>query len=169
MRHRKKSEKFTRSRAQRKALIKSLARALIISERITTTTSKAKYLRTQADKLITWAKKDSVFYRRLAYRLLEDHKLVKKLFDTIGPRFKDVNGGYTRVLALGRRKGDSAPISLLELTKTAPKEDLQVKQAAGKSKKAASKEEKSAEKKEPKAKKSVTSGLKKIFKKKKGE
>jgi len=167
MRHRKKSEKFTRSRAQRKALVKSLVRALIINERITTTTSKAKYLRTQADKLITWAKKGTLASRRLAYRLLEDHKLVKKLFDSVGPRFKDVNGGYTRVLALGRRKGDCAPISLLELTKTAPKEVSQAKPGA-KDKKAVSKEEKSAEKKEQK-KKGVASGLKKIFKKRKGE
>lgn len=167
MRHRKKSEKFSRSRAQRKALVKALARALVIDERITTTTSKAKHLRTQADKLITWSKKDTVSYRRLAYKVLESHKLVKKLFEVIGPRFKDIAGGYTRVLACGYRKGDAAPLSLLEWTKTAPKKTLIEAPEKKEKKKAVKKEKKTAVKKEEKAKKGVASGVKKMFKRKK--
>jgi len=92
--------------------------ALVISERIKTTESKAKALRSAADKLITWGKKDTLHYRRLAFSYLQDHNLVKKLFDDIAPRFKDITGGYTRVLAMGFRKGDAAKMSILELTKT---------------------------------------------------
>ncbi|MFH1503845.1 MAG: 50S ribosomal protein L17 [Candidatus Omnitrophota bacterium] len=168
MRHRKKSEKLSRSRAQRKALVKSLVRAVLINERITTTTSRAKYLRAPVDKLITWAKKDTVFYRRLAYRLLGDHKLVQRLFDVIGPRFKDVEGGYTRVLAVGYRKGDAAPLSLLELTKMAqPKPEVKISEQKEK-KAAVIKEKKLTLEKEKKDKKSIAEGMKKIFKRKKG-
>jgi len=77
MRHRKKSERFSRSQSQRKALIKSLLRAVIINERITTTTSRAKYLKGEVDGLITWAKKGTLAGKRLAYSVLGDHKLVK--------------------------------------------------------------------------------------------
>jgi len=106
MRHRKKSERFSRSQSQRKALIKSLLRAVIINERITTTTSRAKYLKGEVDGLITWAKKGTLAGKRLAYSVLGDHKLVKKLFDEIGPRFSKVSGGYTRTLSVATRKGD---------------------------------------------------------------
>jgi len=119
MRHRRKSEKFSRPRAQRKALIKALIRAVVISERIVTTTAKAKYLKAKVDRMITLGKKGGLAHRRLAYRTLGSHKLVNKLFEDIAPRFTDIQGGYTRTLRLGRRKGDAAFISLLELTMTA--------------------------------------------------
>lgn len=112
MRHRKKSEKFSRSRAQRKALVRSLLRALFIYERITTTESKAKGIRHWAERLINWAKNDTLHHRRLAYRFLCDHNLTKRLFEVIGPRFKNIQGGYTRVLDLGYRQGDGGKISI---------------------------------------------------------
>jgi large subunit ribosomal protein L17 len=155
MRHRKKSKKFSRSRAQRKALMKSLLRSIITYERIVTTESKAKGIRKWVDRLITWAKEDTLHHRRLCYRWLEDHKLVKRLFEEIAPRFKDVNGGYIRIIDLGNRRGDGAKLSILELTRTEKKEKVSKK-----------KEEK--KKREPKEeKKSFVSGVKKIFKKEK--
>ncbi|MCK4519990.1 MAG: 50S ribosomal protein L17 [Candidatus Omnitrophica bacterium] len=168
MRHRKKSERFSRPRAQKKALVKSLVRAMVINERITTITSRAKYLKGEIDRLITRAKKGTLAGKRLAYRILEDHKLVKKLFDDIGPRFKDVNGGYTRSLRLGNRKGDGASLSIIELTKRVKKKKIHKKKEGKAEVKEASKEEKSEKvppKKITKPKKSFVTGVKKIFKK----
>jgi large subunit ribosomal protein L17 len=158
MRHRKKSEKFSRSRAQRKALVKSLLRAIFTYERITTTESKAKGIRKWIDKLITWAKEDTLHHRRLCYRWLEDHKLVKRLFEEIAPRFKEVNGGYTRIIDLGNRKDDGANMSILELTKIEKKEKVSKKKEERK------KEEKPKEE-QKEEKKGFVSGVKKIFKK----
>jgi len=165
MRHRKKSEKFSRSRAQRKALVRSLLRALFTYKRITTTQDKAKGIREWADKLIEWAKKDSLHHRRLVYRFLCDHKLVKRLFEEIGPQFRNISGGYTRVFNLGYRKGDGAGISLLELT--------QIKKEEKKKEKKEEKEitvegEKIPAEKEAKPQKKFLQGIKKIFKKEKG-
>lgn len=169
MRHRKKSERFSRPRAQKKALVKALVRAVVINERITTVTSRAKYLRGEIDKLITWAKKGTLSGKRLAYRILEDHKLVKKLFDDIGPRFKDVSGGYTRLLRLGTRKGDGASLSIIELTKRIKKEKIHQKKEEKAQEKETPKEEKGekiSSKKVAKPKKGFVTGVKKIFKKK---
>jgi large subunit ribosomal protein L17 len=99
------------------ALIKSLLRAVLISERIITTEAKAKALRPWLDKMITWAKQDTLHARRQAYRWLGDHQLVVKLFNVIGPRYKDINGGYCRVIDYKSRKGDAALLSIFELTK----------------------------------------------------
>jgi large subunit ribosomal protein L17 len=135
--------------------MKSLLRSIITYERIVTTESKAKGIRKWVDRLITWAKEDTLHHRRLCYRWLEDHKLVKRLFEEIAPRFKDVNGGYIRIIDLGNRRGDGAKLSILELTRTEKKEKVSKK-----------KEEK--KKREPKEeKKSFVSGVKKIFKKEK--
>lgn len=153
MRHRKTTKKLSRSRAQRKALISALVRAVISKERIITTQAKAKALRKWVDKLITWAKNDTLHHKRLSYRLLKDHLLVKRLFEVIGPRFKTINGGYCRVLDLRRRKGDGALISVFELTK---REEI-VKKA---------KEPKIKHEEEKKApRKGIMSGVKNIFKK----
>ena len=166
MRHRKKSEKFSRSRAQKKALVKSLVRAVLINERISTTTSKAKYLRSEVDKLITWAKKDTLACKRLAYRVIGDHKLVKRLFEVIGPRFKHINGGYTRVLNMGYRRGDGAAISLFELTRKAIKtKGIKEKKEKDKVKPSIEKEQEAVSTKEAKTKKGMFSGVKKAFKK----
>ena len=170
MRHRKKSEKFSRSRAQRKALVKLLLKAVVINERITTTTSRAKYMRARVDRLITWAKSGSLHHRRLAYKMLENHRLVKKLFENIGPRFKNRVGGYTRVLKVGIRKGDGASLSILELT-SIPKRSKDPKEKKAKlieeksEKEASPKKNKIPLKKEIKSKKGIFSGAKKALKK----
>lgn len=168
MRHRKKSERFSRSRAQKKALVKALTRALLINERITTITSRAKYLRAEADKLVTLAKRGTLADKRLAYNALGDHKLVSRLFDVIGPRFKHINGGYTRILNVGIRKGDGARLSLIEFTKRAfkPKGPKPKKEKALKpEKETPKKESKIPPKKEAKTQKGIFSGVKKVFKK----
>ncbi len=165
MRHRKKSEKFSRSRAQRRALVKSLLRAIIINERIITTTSRAKYLRGELDSLITRAKANDLASHRLIYRKLGDHSLVKRLFETITPRFKTETSGFTRIIQLSARKGDSAPLSIIELTKREPKKKKVAKPKDAKVKAVESKEEAAAEKKPEQPKKSLISGMRKIFKK----
>lgn len=167
MRHRKKSKKFSRPRAQRKALVKSLLRSLIIYERIKTTQQKAKSLRGWADKLITWAKDDTLHRRRLSYKLLESHTLVKRLFNDIGPRYKDINGGYTRIIDLCHRKGDGAKLSILELTKIEKKEKVHKDKKKKKEKEVPHEErhERKAPKKEEKPKKGIVSGMRRIFKK----
>ena len=129
MRHRKKSEKFSRPRAQRKALIKSLLRSIIIYEKIKTTTSYAKAIRSTMDKFISLAKQASLSARRKAYETLGDHKLVKKLFNEIAPRFKDLSSGYTRIIHSGYRKGDGAGMSIVELVRIKEKHKLKKSKA----------------------------------------
>ena len=117
MRHRNSGRKLGRTAAHRKALFKNMATALLTYGRITTTEAKAKELRGVVDPLIALAQTDSLHARRQAYRLLGNHKLVKRLFDEVGPAFKGVPGGYTRVVKLALpRKGDSAPLAIIELT-----------------------------------------------------
>jgi large subunit ribosomal protein L17 len=164
MRHRKKNRKFSRPLAQRKALVKSLLRALVINERIITTQAKAKALKRWADKLITWAKKDTLYHRRLSFRILNDHNLVKRLFESIGPRFKDTNGGYTRLFDLYYRRGDGSKRAVLELTKIEKKKVHRIKEKREKER--PRKEEKRiAPRKEEKPKKGFISSVRKIFKK----
>lgn len=115
MRHQNRSRNFGRTRTERIAMFNSLGRAMVISERITTTLQKAKDSRGVIDKLITWGKRNDLHARRLAFSVLKDRKLVKILFDEISPRFKDRNGGYCRVIPLGFRKGDGAQMAILEL------------------------------------------------------
>lgn len=118
MRHRKSGRKLGRNPSHRKALLRNMASALITYGRITTTEAKAKTLRGVIEPLITLAIKDDVHARRQAYRVLNDHQLVKRLFDEIGPLFKDGGGGYTRVVKLALpRKGDSAPLAIIEFTR----------------------------------------------------
>ncbi len=104
-----------RNSAQRKALFRGLVTQVIQHERIETTEAKAKAVRSDVEKVIGYAKRGDVHARRLALRIIQDKKTVEKLFDKIGPRFKDRNGGYTRIVKLGPRKGDAAAMALLEL------------------------------------------------------
>lgn len=117
MRHSNSGRKLSRTPAHRKALLHNLAKALLIHGKIRTTEIKAKELRRVVEPLITLAKRNDLHARRLAYRVLNDHALVKRLFDEIGPVFAGVPGGYTRILKMAMpRKGDNAPMAIIELT-----------------------------------------------------
>jgi large subunit ribosomal protein L17 len=115
MRHRKAGRKFSRTAEHRKAMFANMAAALIKHEQIVTTLPKAKDLKRVAEKLITLGKRGDLHARRLVASRLRDDAMVAKLFETIGPRYKDRNGGYTRVLKAGFRYGDSAPLAVIEL------------------------------------------------------
>ena len=117
MRHRNQGPKLSRSSAHRKALGANLATALLTHGRIQTTAPKARLARGIAEKAITLAKEDTLHARREAIALLRNKEVTYRLFDTIGPAFSDVQGGYTRVLKLGPRQGDAADMVLLELTR----------------------------------------------------
>ena len=114
MRKRKKGRKFHREKKQRKALFKSLTTALILHKRIKTTEDKAKELRGFIEKQISLAKKGGIARRRLSAKILAP-RIVKKLFDEIGPQYKERQGGYTRIVRLGRRLRDGAKMAIIEL------------------------------------------------------
>ncbi len=114
MRHRKQGRKLNRTSSHRKAMFANMAASLIEHEQIVTTLPKAKELRSVADKLITLAKRGDLHSRRLAISRIRDVKQVGKLFETLGPRYADRNGGYTRVLKAGFRYGDNAPMAVIE-------------------------------------------------------
>ena len=116
MRKLKKGRKLSRKRDQRKALFKSLARALFLAEKIKTTEAKAKELRPFAEKIITTAKKQNLSSRRILVKYFSKD-LVKKIVDQICPRYKDRKGGYTRIIKLGPRKIDGARMAIIELVK----------------------------------------------------
>ena len=115
MRHRKLGRRFSRDPGHRQAMFQALASALIRHEQIVTTLPKAKDLKRVVEKFITLAKRGDLNSRRLAASRLRDEDMAKKLFDVLGPRYKDRNGGYTRVLKAGFRFGDSAPRAVIEL------------------------------------------------------
>ena len=114
MRHKVKGKKFGREKDHRDMMMKNLACSLIEHGRISTTQTKAKELRSLVERVITYGKKGEVHHRRLAYKILQDRTLVKKVFDELAPLYVDRNGGYTRVLKNGFRKGDSAPMAIIE-------------------------------------------------------
>jgi len=111
----KKGPRLGSNPKHQRLMLSNLATALFEHERITTTEAKAKMLRPYAEKLITKAKKGSVHHRRQVLSLIEDRDIVHKLFSDIGPRFAERNGGYTRILKIGPRNGDAAPMALIEL------------------------------------------------------
>ncbi|MDH3978042.1 MAG: 50S ribosomal protein L17 [Gammaproteobacteria bacterium] len=115
MRHRKSGRTLGRKSSHRKAMYKNMAASLIEHETIRTTLPKAKELRRVIEPLITLAKIDGVANRRLAFDRLRDKRSVGKLFNELGPRFKDRPGGYLRILKIGFRPGDSAPMALVQL------------------------------------------------------
>jgi len=115
MRHGDKQRKFNMPKSQRRALFANLTNALLTHEQITTTLPRAKELRSFADGMITFAKKGDLNSRRLAFAFLRDEEVVSKLFSTLGARYKERNGGYTRVLKSGFRYGDCAPMAIVEL------------------------------------------------------
>ena len=115
MRHRKQGRKLNRTASHRKAMFANMAASLIEHEQIVTTLPKAKELRAVVDKIITLGKRGDLHARRQAISRIRDVEQVKKLFDVLGPRYKERNGGYTRVLKAGFRFGDNAPMAVIEL------------------------------------------------------
>lgn len=115
MRHAIRGRKLGRTSAHRRAMFRNQIASLVEHERIVTTLPKAKELRPIFEKCITKGKQDSVHARRQVRRWIDDRSLLKKLFDDIAPRMADRNGGYTRVVKLGPRKGDGAEMAILEL------------------------------------------------------
>ena len=115
MRHRKAGRSLNRTSSHRKAMFSNMTNSLFLHEQIKTTLPKAKELRRFAEPLITLAKTSSVANRRLAFARLRDRKMVSKLFDDLGPHFKQRPGGYLRVLKCGFRVGDNAPMAYVQL------------------------------------------------------
>ncbi len=114
MYHRRSKRRFNRTQEHRKAMFANLAQALIKHEQIVTTLPKAKDLRPVVEKLVTLGKRGDLHARRQAIAQIKDAVLVKKLFDVLGPRYKERNGGYTRVLKAGFRYGDNAAMAVIE-------------------------------------------------------
>jgi large subunit ribosomal protein L17 len=115
MRHRKSGRKFNMNSSHRKALFTNMASSLFRHELIKTTLPKAKELRGFVEPLITLSKEDSVSKRRLAFSRLHDREVVTKLFNELGPRYKDRSGGYLRIMKCGFRVGDNTPMAYVEL------------------------------------------------------
>jgi large subunit ribosomal protein L17 len=115
MRHRKSGRRLGRNSSHRKAMFRNMATSLVRHELIRTTVPKAKELRRVVEPLITLAKVDGVANRRLAFSRLRDKEAVGKLFTDLGPRFKDRPGGYLRILKIGPRPGDAAPMAIVQL------------------------------------------------------
>jgi len=137
---------LSRTAAHQRAMSRNMVTSLFRFERITTTKAKAKEVRKAAEKLITRGKVDTVHNRRTAAKFIQDEKILNKLFTEIGPRMKDRNGGYTRILKLGFRQGDAADVVILELV------DYKLPSSEGEAPAKAKKAEK-AEEKKPAAKK----------------
>jgi large subunit ribosomal protein L17 len=114
MQHRRLGRRFSRDPGHRQAMFSNMAASLVRHEQIVTTLAKAKDLKRVMDKYITLAKRGDLNSRRLAASRMRDEAMVKKLFDVLGPRYKDRAGGYTRVIKAGYRHGDSAPVAVIE-------------------------------------------------------
>ena len=147
MNHRNGFNPLSRTTAHRRAMSRNMVTSLFRFERITTTKSKALEVRKAAEKLITRSKVDSVHNRREAAKFIQDEKILNKLFTEIGPRMKDRNGGYTRVLKLGYRQGDAADMVILELVDYKLEKDAPEEKSAAPAKKAAKPTAKKAESK----------------------
>ena len=115
MRHRLGLRKLNRTSSHRLAMLRNMTNSLLRHEAITTTLPKAKELRRVAEPMITLGKKPSLANRRMAFDRLRDREMVGKLFDTLGPRYQNRNGGYLRILKCGFRQGDNAPMAIVEL------------------------------------------------------
>jgi len=174
MRHRVAGRKLSRHTQHRELMFRNMLTSLLQYERIETTLAKGKELRGWADRIISLGKKGTLHARRRVFALLRNKEIVKKLFDEIAPKFKDREGGYTRVYRLGWRQGDGAPLSLVELVtyaspeekkkstikkakevleKVTPKRKEKEEKIEKKEKEKGKKREKEEEKKEKKAKK----------------
>lgn len=151
MRHLKATKILGRTSSHRKALFNNLVTSLVQHERIVTTLGKAKELRRKAEKMITLAKRSNLNSRRIASKSMKNKKALVKLFDTLGPRFANRHGGYTRIYRLGSRDGDAAKMAVLEWVDQEKKEDTKDK----KDKKEKKETKKTKDKKAVKDKKGV--------------
>ena len=115
MRHLKKGRALHRESSHRKALLCNLAVSVLTHERIRTTEAKAKEVRGLVDRIITWGKRGDIHARRLTLKKVRSRTVVKKVFDELAPRYRDRPGGYTRIMKMGPRQGDNAPIVMMEL------------------------------------------------------
>jgi len=115
MRHNNAGRRLGRKTSHREAMFRNMVTSLLNHEKITTTDAKAKEIRSVAEKMITLGKRGDLHAMRLAASYIREKSVVTKLFSTIAPRYKDRSGGYTRIIKLGIRQGDTAPISLIEL------------------------------------------------------
>jgi len=120
MRHRNSGVKLSRTSSHRDAMFRNMVTSLFKHDRIRTTDVKAKELRRWADRLVTLAKRGDLHARRQVAAIIRENAVVHKLFEEAPNRFADVAGGYTRIIKLGRRPGDAAPVSIIELTGKAP-------------------------------------------------
>ncbi|MDD4899518.1 MAG: 50S ribosomal protein L17 [Candidatus Omnitrophica bacterium] len=127
MRHAKAGLQFNRFTSWRAATLKSLARSILVYQSIKTTKVRAKAVKPLVEKLISLAKENSLAAKRQANRILNDHQLVSLLFNEIGPRFANRASGFTRILDIGKRRGDNAEIVILELTEIKKKEPKKIK------------------------------------------
>jgi large subunit ribosomal protein L17 len=134
MRHLYDKPHLNRSKSHRKALFGNMSAALFLNKRITTTLGKARYARRFAERMITFARKGDVAARRHVLRFIRSNEAIKILFDELGPHFKHREGGYTRIIKIGSRRGDAAPMAIIELVgfddaiaAAAPKKDAKSK------------------------------------------
>lgn len=152
MRHQVQKNRLGRHTSHRQSMMRNMVTSLIEYERITTTLPKAKQLRRLADQMVTLAKRSNLHARRQAAAVVRSRQAVRKLFEELGPRFKGRNGGYTRILKLGNRWGDGAPMAFIEYLgfkpKAVGKAAEEKKPAKAKEKKAVKPEAKKAAKKE---------------------
>ncbi|MBN2361110.1 MAG: 50S ribosomal protein L17 [Deltaproteobacteria bacterium] len=125
MRHLNQGRKLNRTSPHRRAMFRNMVTSLLIHERIMTTDAKAKELRRYADKLITLGKRGDLHARRQAFRLVRDHEALHKLFSDLGERFRGRPGGFTRITKIGRRRGDAAPMSVIELVEMATQHEAE--------------------------------------------
>ncbi len=132
MRHRQAGRKLGRTMAHREMMMRNLVTSLILYEKIITTATKAKELRSVAEKMVTLAKREDLHARRQASEVLTDDKALAKLFDSMGARYRDRNGGYTRITKLDYRMGDGAPLAAIEFlgAEAAPEAKTKAKRAA---------------------------------------
>ena len=130
MRHGHGLRKLNRTSSHRLAMLRNMMNSLLTHETIKTTVPKAKELRRVVEPMITLAKTATVANRRLAFNRLRDRDVVVKLFDELGPRFANRPGGYTRILKMGFRAGDNAPMALVELVDRAPEENAAANDSA---------------------------------------
>ena len=146
MRHRQKGRKLGRTKSHRDLMLRNLVTSLFDNESVPTTEAKAKEARRLAERMVSFAKRGDLHARRQVLKQINDQDVVKKLFDSIAPRFEGRNGGYTRIIKLARRHGDAAPVAILELTeKSKEAEEKEEKKVTRAARKAAGAEEEATE------------------------